>query len=370
MARRQRGESRLRPAPFCAHEQKGGDRRDEGLSERSDKSIYEENAAFRHVVCFLNGFRVGFASLLVLAAVTSALAGGGLVGSAVGPTPNAVSSTYSTSESSPATTTTKATGSPATSSRTVTSTSSTVSSVTTNTSTSTQTTVSSSTAVSSATVATTTTTTVAGQTTTVTEPGQAITTTTTIVTTTAAGSTVTITVVGSATTAVASTTTAGGGLGFFGVASQGETLLREAQSISLLLAPICWILLGGAWIWRGRVRSQWTRMGFGSDVFELFMKMKGGATRIKVLNTLTTPKDRLQLAEELGVDWKTVDRHVQILSRYGFVREQATYGTLKLYEVTPMGKMMLNLFEELERTNGQVTRQPSPTQSGERTRLE
>jgi DNA-binding HxlR family transcriptional regulator len=138
----------------------------------------------------------------------------------------------------------------------------------------------------------------------------------------------------------------------FGSQSQGESLLREVQASSLILAPVSWVLLGGAWIWRGRVRSRYTEMGFGSEVFELFMKMKGGATRIKVLNTLSTPKDRLQLAEELGVDWKTVDRHVQILNKYGFVREQAAYGTVRIYEVTPMGKMLLNLFDDLERTDG------------------
>ncbi len=146
---------------------------------------------------------------------------------------------------------------------------------------------------------------------------------------------------------------------FFGVLGsiQGESLLKDVQGFSILLAPVSWVLVGGAWIWRGRVRSRYTEMGFGSDVFELFMKMKGGATRIKVLNTLSTPKDRLQLAEELGVDWKTVDRHVQILNRYGFVREQSAYGTVRLYEVTPIGKMLLNLFDELERTDGPVAQQ-------------
>jgi len=142
---------------------------------------------------------------------------------------------------------------------------------------------------------------------------------------------------------------------------QGEALLREVQTASLLLAPVCWIVLGGMWVWRGRVRARYSEMGFGSDVFELFMKMKGGATRIKVLNTLTTPKDRLQLAEELGVDWKTVDRHVQILNKYGFVKEQAAYGTVKLYEVTPMGRMLLNLFDDLERTDGPAAQAQSPT---------
>ena len=137
------------------------------------------------------------------------------------------------------------------------------------------------------------------------------------------------------------------------------SLLREAQSISLLLAPVAWVVLGGAWMWRGRVRSRYTEMGFGSDVFELFMKMKGGATRIKVLSTLSTPKDRLQLAQELGVDWKTVDRHVQILNKYGFVKEQASFGTVRLYEVTPTGKMLLNLFHDLEGTDGPVGKEPT-----------
>ena len=117
------------------------------------------------------------------------------------------------------------------------------------------------------------------------------------------------------------------------------------------------------WVWRGRVRARYSEMGFGSDVFELFMKMKGGATRIKVLNTLSTPKDRLQLAQELGIDWKAIDRHVQILNKYGFVSEQAAYGTVRLYQVTPMGKMLLDLFNDLERTDGQAARTPAPVGS-------
>ena len=153
-------------------------------------------------------------------------------------------------------------------------------------------------------------------------------------------------------------------LGAFGSGVSSESLLREVQVTSLLLAPVCWIILGGMWVWRGRVRARYSEMGFGSDVFELFMKMKGGATRIKVLNTLATPKDRLQLAEELGVDWKTVDRHVQILHKYGFVTEKAAYGTVRLYQVTPMGKMLLDLFDDLERTDGPVSQQSLPAPLG------
>ncbi len=78
------------------------------------------------------------------------------------------------------------------------------------------------------------------------------------------------------------------------------------------------------------------------------MKMRGGATRIRLLNALEVPKDRLQAAQQLGLDWKAVDRHMQVLNKYGFVREQGTYGTARVYEVTPLGKMLLKLYDELD----------------------
>jgi len=258
---------------------------------------------------------VAFATLVLVAAATTILAGWGLVGSPLPLTGSSSAPTFTTfgSESASSATSyysTNYSGPNATS--TVTN------------------------SISTATTTESTTTTVA--------PGAVVATTTATTTSQNSG-------------ALASLVTFGAG------ATSGESLLREVQAASLLLAPVCWIVLGGMWVWRGRVRARYSEMGFGSDVFELFMKMKGGATRIKVLNTLTTPKDRLQLAEELGVDWKTVDRHVQILNKYGFVREQAAYGTVRLYEVTPMGKMLLNLFEDLDRTDGPTEQAHAPPRS-------
>jgi hypothetical protein len=301
----------------------------------------------------LNRFKVAFASLAFFALMTSTLAGSTLFGTSI---------QLSSSSGGPAALATSA------NSASISSQLSSVYSMTVATqsvsvtfsstglaSSSTQTTASTVTSVSTTTVIATT-----------------VTTATVAATTTPPGSTTAVagqTTVGGGVTTL--TTTAAGGI-VYGVSgpSAGEGILAEAQKASLFLAPVSWVLLGGAWIWRGRVRSRYTEMGFGSDVFELFMKMKGGATRIKVLNTLSTPKDRLQLAEELGVDWKTVDRHVQILNKYGFVREQAAYGTVRLYEVTPIGKMLLNLFEDLEKTDGPITQQTrtqSPRQEDART---
>jgi hypothetical protein len=257
----------------------------------------------------LNGFRVAFATLLLVAAATSLLAGWGLVSTFSLQASSTASSTSTTASSAPSTSTAVSQSSETSSVQSGNSTTSEVSESTTT------------------------------------------------------ETTTTVTATETTTTEVTTTTVSGGvtGLSIFGLLwspSQGESLLREVQTTSLLLAPVSWIIIAGMWVWRGRVRARYSEMGFGSDVFELFMKMKGGATRIKVLNTLATPKDRLQLAEELGVDWKTVDRHVQILHKYGFVTEQAAYGTVRLYQVTPMGRMLLNLFDDLERTDGQVSQRP------------
>jgi len=122
---------------------------------------------------------------------------------------------------------------------------------------------------------------------------------------------------------------------------------------SLALAPCSWVFVGGLWIWRGRMKSRWEALGFDSEVFELFVRMRGGKTRVKLLNSLLIPKDRFQLAKELGLDWKAVDRQVMMLNKFGFVCEQKAYGRVRIYELTSVGKMLLRLFQNLnEEENG------------------
>lgn len=118
---------------------------------------------------------------------------------------------------------------------------------------------------------------------------------------------------------------------------------------SLALAPGSWAAVGGMWIWRGRMKSRWRDLGFDADVFGLFVKMKGGKTRIKLLDALSLPKDRLQLAQELGMDWKGVDRHLELLKKYGFVQDKVAYGKVRMYELTAVGASLLKLFQELSR---------------------
>jgi DNA-binding transcriptional ArsR family regulator len=140
-------------------------------------------------------------------------------------------------------------------------------------------------------------------------------------------------------------------LGPTGPPSQGSPgplaiLTVTVSSYSLPLSVGGWIALAGLLVWRGRVRSIWTNLGFDQDVFKLFVRMRGAPTRLKLLHSLTDPKDRLQLAEELGIDWKAVDRHIQVLEKYGFIKERETQGTAKFFELSPSGSLLLKLIEE------------------------
>ena len=103
-----------------------------------------------------------------------------------------------------------------------------------------------------------------------------------------------------------------------------------------------------AWVWRGKVKSRWESVGFDSGTFELFMRMKGAKTRSSLLDALSLPKDRLQLAHELGLDWKAVDYHIVRLNKYGLVQEDHAFGRVKLYRLTTLGEILLRLLKEFD----------------------
>ena len=107
-------------------------------------------------------------------------------------------------------------------------------------------------------------------------------------------------------------------------------------------APPC------AWIWRGRVKSRWESLGFDSEMFDLFVRMKGARTRSDLLYALSNPKDRLQLAQELGLDWSAVDYHVVLLNKHGLVKEDFAFGRVRMYRLTNLGESLLRLLGEFD----------------------
>jgi hypothetical protein len=97
--------------------------------------------------------------------------------------------------------------------------------------------------------------------------------------------------------------------------------------------------------WRGDTRQKWTVSGMCCGVFDLLVRMKGGPTRIRLLRMLSEPKNKLQLANGVGIDWKAVDRHVQRLLEFSLVDVVAVAGTCKIYLITEKGRRALALLE-------------------------
>ena len=56
--------------------------------------------------------------------------------------------------------------------------------------------------------------------------------------------------------------------------------------------------------------------GFDKNIYNLMVKMKGATSRLSLLRGLETPRHRNDLAEITGIDWKEVDREINILFCY------------------------------------------------------
>ena len=76
----------------------------------------------------------------------------------------------------------------------------------------------------------------------------------------------------------------------------------------------------------------------------LVTKMRGRPMRIRLLNAVSEdPKNKLQLAKELGVDWKTIDNHIEMLLQSRLVEKRTVVGTARYYAITHDGTKILSL---------------------------
>jgi hypothetical protein len=125
---------------------------------------------------------------------------------------------------------------------------------------------------------------------------------------------------------------------------QTEQMSDTMFESSAYILPITWGAVGGTLIWRGKVRSAWSKQGYDYDTFKLVTKMRGSPTRIRLLNAINnSSKNKLQLAKELDVDWKTIDNHIVMLLQSRLVEERTVVGTSKYYAITHDGAKVLTL---------------------------
>jgi len=55
--------------------------------------------------------------------------------------------------------------------------------------------------------------------------------------------------------------------------------------------------------------------------------------------------EKIGRPRRLDIDWKTIDNHIEILTRYGLVEEKMVVGTAKYSIVTEHGRRVLSLLE-------------------------
>lgn len=135
--------------------------------------------------------------------------------------------------------------------------------------------------------------------------------------------------------------------------------VKGVYDISPYILPISWGAVAGTVVWKGRVRSTWSKQGYDYDVFRVVARMRGSPTRIKLLNLLGLPKNKMQLAKELEMDWKTVDKHLGTLQKHNLVEEMALVGNSKYYIISEHGKKVLALLSNNNEANTNSNKTPS-----------
>ena len=100
--------------------------------------------------------------------------------------------------------------------------------------------------------------------------------------------------------------------------------------------------------WRGNYgRSAWRKAGLDKNVYDLMVKMRGGNSRLQLLRNLESPRQRNELSQLTGMDWKEVDRQVNLLESYGLVSVYVESGAVKVFKLTQQGHLFLRLMGEL-----------------------
>ena len=115
-----------------------------------------------------------------------------------------------------------------------------------------------------------------------------------------------------------------------------------------------WMFIAATLAFKGIVKHLWCKNKLDYEVFKLLVRMRGSPTRVRILRLLEKPMNRLMLARELGLDWKAVDRHIEVLEKHSLIqRAETKKGRGELYALTEKGRKALELLESLSTMQSQ-----------------
>jgi len=110
-------------------------------------------------------------------------------------------------------------------------------------------------------------------------------------------------------------------------------------SNSVSLAFVGWASVGLVTWWKRDPPREWKDAGLDKETFNLMVRMRGAGSRLAILRYLESPKHRSAIAEITGIDWKEVDRQLNLLCSFGLVSVAAEAGAMKMYELTEHGRL-------------------------------
>ncbi|MDT7877777.1 MAG: winged helix-turn-helix domain-containing protein [Candidatus Caldarchaeales archaeon] len=124
-------------------------------------------------------------------------------------------------------------------------------------------------------------------------------------------------------------------------------LAFQAETAASWISLASWAAVAATLAYKGVVRHLWSKSMFDYSIFRLMVRMRGASTRVRMLRSLERPMNRYQLARELGIDWKTVDRNIELLKSHGLILESQGGAGERFYTLSPYGQKLLDLLEQL-----------------------
>jgi predicted transcriptional regulator len=117
--------------------------------------------------------------------------------------------------------------------------------------------------------------------------------------------------------------------------------------LALPVTALSWAIVGVAVMVDRNGRSAMKKAGVDGEVYDILVKMRGAKSRLAILRSLDKPRHRSELAGITGLDWKEVDRDLELLEKYGIVALFAESGAIKIYGLTQQGRLLVDLLTEM-----------------------
>jgi hypothetical protein len=113
------------------------------------------------------------------------------------------------------------------------------------------------------------------------------------------------------------------------------------------LASVSWTFAIWSFIRLSRKdRRDWTSAGLNKDLADVMTEKRGALSRFRILKTLESPQHRGHVSDATSIDWREVNREVELLRGFGLVNSLGKIGKTEMYGLTGKGRITLDLIQK------------------------